>query len=90
VGDFRPADVAVGGNGSPCTCTYDYLMLRPKAGSLNRRICINIGGTSSVTFCPPEESVELPSGLEPGLGVTYIDWAANKCILTWNMIGMES
>jgi len=79
VGDFRPADVAAGGNGSPCTCTYDYLMLRPPAGSSKWRICINIGGTSSVTFCPPEESVELPSGLDPGLGVTYIDWAANIC-----------
>ena len=28
-GDFRPADVAVGGNGTPCTCTYDTIMLRP-------------------------------------------------------------
>lgn len=79
VGDFRSADVAAGGKGAPCTCTYDSLMLRPPEGSSMWRICINIGGTSSVTFCPPQGSVELPYGLDPGLGVLYIDWAANKC-----------
>jgi threonine synthase len=31
-GNFRPADVAAGGNGTPCTCTYDSIMLRPEAG----------------------------------------------------------
>lgn len=72
VGDFRPADVAAGGNGSPCTCTYDALMLRPPAGS-PWRICINIGGTTSVTFCPPLGSTELPRGLDPGIGVFFMD-----------------
>lgn len=28
-GDFRTADVGAGGNGTPCTCTYDSLLLRP-------------------------------------------------------------
>jgi anhydro-N-acetylmuramic acid kinase len=73
-GDFRPADVAAGGNGTPCTCTYDSLMLRPEPGS-KWRIAINIGGTSSVTFCPPlgtDPSV-VPHGLDPGIGVFFMD-----------------
>ncbi len=77
-GDFRPADVAAGGNGTPCTCTYDSIMLRPEAGSSKWRIGINIGGTSSVTFCPPwpakgEPEEHVPIGLDPGLGVFFMD-----------------
>ena len=80
-GDFRPADVAAGGNGTPCTCTYDSFMLRPDPGS-KWRVAINIGGTASVTFCPPwaaegaseEEHAKLvPHGLDPGLGVFFMD-----------------
>jgi anhydro-N-acetylmuramic acid kinase len=78
--DFRPADVAAGGNGTPCTCTYDSIMLRPAAGTKKWRIGINIGGTSSVTFCPPwptkgnaEEEAMVPGGLDPGLGVFFMD-----------------
>lgn len=76
-GDFRPADVAAGGNGTPCTCTYDSIMLRPDAGAEQWRIAINIGGTSSVTFCPPWPEKGQPSltplGLDPGLGVFFMD-----------------
>ena len=74
VGDFRPADVAAGGNGTPCTCTYDSIMLRPEAGA-KWRIAINIGGTSSVTFCPPLDSGDevVPHGLDPGIGVFFMD-----------------
>lgn len=82
VGDFRPADVAAGGNGTPCTCTYDTIMLRPDAGE-KWRVAINIGGTSSVTFCPPwpkegEAEVHVPKGLDPGLGVFFIDLAVKQ------------
>ena len=69
-GDFRPADVGAGGNGTPCTCTYDTIMLRPEAGADKWRVGINIGGTSSVTFCPPwpeagQPETEIPLGLDP-------------------------
>lgn len=84
--DFRPADVAAGGNGTPCTCTYDSIMLRPPAGTSKWRIAINIGGTSSVTFLPPWQSAgdaasaaAVPLGLDPGLGVFFMD-LATKCI----------
>jgi 1,6-anhydro-N-acetylmuramate kinase len=53
-------------------------MLRPEAGSEKWRIAINIGGTASVTFCPPwptaaEGAGETPLGLDPGLGVFFMD-----------------
>ena len=79
-GDFRPADVAAGGNGTPCTCTYDSIMLRPDAGADQWRVAINIGGTSSVTFCPPwptpgdtVSEAHVPGGMDPGLGVFFMD-----------------
>lgn len=79
VGDFRPADVAAGGNGTPCTCTFDSFILRPRGGD-KWRIAINIGGTSSMTFCPPyppagEPDTAIPGGLDPGLGVFFMDLA---------------
>ena len=79
VGDFRPADVAAGGNGTPCTCTYDSIMLRPDEGETQWRVAVNIGGTSSVTFCPPRGAKDadgkevVPHGLDPGLGVFFMD-----------------
>lgn len=79
-GDFRPADVAAGGNGTPCTCTYDSVMLRPDGQDTEDawRVAINVGGTSSVTFCPPRagpQASTLPHGLDPGLGVFFMDLA---------------
>jgi anhydro-N-acetylmuramic acid kinase len=83
-GDFRPADVAAGGNGTPCTCTYDSIMLRPPPGSAKWRVAINIGGTSSVTFLPPwpvdgKTLAPASHGLDPGLGVFFMDLAV-RCI----------
>ena len=80
-GDFRPADVAAGGNGAPCTCTYDAIVLRPTSGAVQWRIAINVGGTSSMTFLPPwpvlgAEDSQLPRRLDPGLGVFFMDLTA--------------
>eukprot|EP00747_Dinoflagellata_sp_TGD_P163442 gnl/TRDRNA2_/TRDRNA2_182116_c0_seq1.p1 gnl/TRDRNA2_/TRDRNA2_182116_c0~~gnl/TRDRNA2_/TRDRNA2_182116_c0_seq1.p1 ORF type:complete len:1044 (+),score=218.35 gnl/TRDRNA2_/TRDRNA2_182116_c0_seq1:21-3152(+) len=72
-GDFRPADVAAGGNGSPCTCSFDTFMLRPERDKTKWRTNINIGGTTSMTFCPPKGSDEKPVGLDPGIGVFFMD-----------------
>jgi anhydro-N-acetylmuramic acid kinase len=58
-------------------------MLRPDAGSSKWRIAINIGGTSSVTFLPPWPTAgaksEVPLGLDPGLGVFFMD-LTTQCI----------
>ena len=78
VGDFRPADVAPGGNETPCTCTYDSIMLRPMSGAGKWRFAINVGGMSSMTFVPPwpvagADESQVPYGLDPGLGVFFMD-----------------
>eukprot|EP00928_Gymnodinium_smaydae_P021630 TRINITY_DN18462_c0_g2_i1.p1 TRINITY_DN18462_c0_g2~~TRINITY_DN18462_c0_g2_i1.p1 ORF type:complete len:1048 (-),score=213.49 TRINITY_DN18462_c0_g2_i1:272-2947(-) len=79
-GDFRTADVAALGHGSPCTCTYDSVMLRPQKGAKAWRTCINIGGTTSMTFSPPQGSGEIPCGLDPGIGVFYMDLNAQAVL----------
>jgi anhydro-N-acetylmuramic acid kinase len=63
VGDFRPADVALGGQGAPLVPYVDYLLYRhPKLG----RVSLNLGGIGNVTVLPhtakPEEVFAFDTG----------------------------
>src|SRR5260370_764946 len=50
VGDFRPADMALGGQGAPLVPYADYLLYRrEKLG----RISLNLGGIANITVLPP-------------------------------------
>jgi anhydro-N-acetylmuramic acid kinase len=49
IADFRPADIALGGQGAPLVPYADYLLYRhPKLG----RVCLNLGGIANVTVIP--------------------------------------
>src|SRR5262249_11823795 len=49
IGDFRPADVAVGGQGAPLVPYADFLLYRhAKLG----RVSLNLGGIGNVTVIP--------------------------------------
>jgi anhydro-N-acetylmuramic acid kinase len=49
VGDFRPADISLGGQGAPLVPYADYLLYRhPKLG----RVSLNLGGIANITVIP--------------------------------------
>jgi anhydro-N-acetylmuramic acid kinase len=49
IADFRPADIALGGQGAPLVPYADYLLYRhPKLG----RVCLNLGGIANITVIP--------------------------------------
>ena len=63
IGDFRPADIAAGGQGAPLVPFFDYLMYRnPRRG----RIALNIGGIANLTAIPagggPDEVIAFDTG----------------------------
>src|SRR5580704_1120668 len=49
VGDFRPADIALGGQGAPLVPYADYLLYRHKKLG---RVSLNLGGIANITVIP--------------------------------------
>jgi anhydro-N-acetylmuramic acid kinase len=70
IGDFRPADMAVGGQGAPLVPFVDYLLYGDaKIG----RVALNIGGIGNVTVIPPGAKPEDVFAFDTGPGNMIID-----------------
>ncbi len=70
VGDFRPADMAAGGQGAPLVPLVDYLLYRhPRQG----RVALNLGGIGNVTVIPPAARLEHVFAFDTGPGNMVVD-----------------
>ena len=70
VADFRPADMAAGGQGAPLVPMVDYLLLRDvRQGT----VALNIGGIANVTVIPAAAKPEQVMGFDTGPGNMVLD-----------------
>ncbi|MBI4531515.1 MAG: anhydro-N-acetylmuramic acid kinase [Candidatus Latescibacteria bacterium] len=70
VADFRPRDMAAGGEGAPLVPLVDYLLFHSETIG---RALLNIGGIANVTFLPAGSSVESILAFDLGPGNMVLD-----------------
>jgi anhydro-N-acetylmuramic acid kinase len=70
VGDFRPADMAAGGQGAPLVPFVDYLLYRDARVG---RAALNIGGIANVTVIPRAAKIEDVFAFDIGPGNMVMD-----------------
>ncbi|MEI8388582.1 MAG: anhydro-N-acetylmuramic acid kinase [bacterium] len=72
ISDFRPADIAAGGQGAPLVCFADEILF--KSSTISRAIQ-NIGGMANVTVISPNADI---FAFDTGPGNVMIDYCARK------------
>ncbi|MFJ7157199.1 anhydro-N-acetylmuramic acid kinase [Streptomyces sp. NPDC101118] len=81
VADFRPRDIAAGGQGAPLVSLVDLLWLRGRPGA---PVALNVGGIANLTALPPGAP---PVAFDTGPGNTLIDTAVRE--LTGGRLGHD-
>src|SRR6266849_2251597 len=70
ISDFRPADIAQGGQGAPLVPYADYLLYRhPKLG----RVSLNLGGIANITIIPAKAKPSQVFAFDTGPANMLID-----------------
>jgi anhydro-N-acetylmuramic acid kinase len=70
VSDFRPADLAAGGQGAPLVPMLDYVMFRSAKVS---RVLLNLGGIANLTAIPARAGLDGVMAFDTGPGNMVID-----------------
>ena len=70
VGDFRPADVAAGGEGAPLIPYFDYHAFK---SSEHSRAILNLGGIANVTYIPKGAPMDDLQGFDMGPANMLLD-----------------
>ena len=70
IGDFRPADMAAGGQGAPLVPFADYLLYRHEKFG---RVSLNLGGIANITVIPPRAKPQNVFAFDTGPANILID-----------------
>jgi anhydro-N-acetylmuramic acid kinase len=70
VSDFRPADLAAGGQGAPLVPMLDWCLFR---NAKKNRILLNVGGIANLTWLPAGCALENVKAFDTGPGNMVID-----------------
>ncbi|HEX3203508.1 MAG TPA: anhydro-N-acetylmuramic acid kinase [Nitrospiraceae bacterium] len=74
VADFRPRDIAAGGQGAPLASYAHYVLFRDPKRS---RLVVNLGGIGNVTYLPAGNGLDAVQAFDTGPGNMVLDGLAH-------------